>query len=124
MTRDAVAPPGVRPDLPLSPAIRSGDHLFLTGMTGMGPGADPSPEAQFNAAFDKVEAVLRAAGVDLDAVVEATTYHLALATHFDAFEAVWRARLAAPYPAWTAVEVAGLRRPGALVEMRVVARVA
>ncbi|MEM8850098.1 MAG: Rid family hydrolase [Pseudomonadota bacterium] len=109
--------------MPLSPAIRSGDHLFLTGMTGSLPdGSMPSdPTAQFERAFDKVAGLLSDADLTLDAVSEVTSFHVDLHRHFDAFEAVWRARFAAPYPAWTAVEVAGLRRAGALVEIRAVA---
>lgn len=109
--------------LPLSPAIRSGGHLFLTGMTGSdADGAMPSdPEQQFHAAFDKIASVLAADGLTLAALVEMTSYHIGIATHFDRFETVCRARLTVPYPAWTAVEVAGLRRPGAFVEIRVIA---
>ncbi|MCK0166854.1 RidA family protein [Jannaschia sp. S6380] len=123
--RVAIVPPSMGAvTLPLSPAIRSGDHLFLTGMTGSGPDGRmaPDPEIQFHAAFDKIAETLGAAGLTLDAVVEMTSYHLDLRTHFDLFEAVCRARFAAPYPAWTAVEVAGLRREGALVEVRAIAR--
>ncbi|MEM9795835.1 MAG: RidA family protein [Pseudomonadota bacterium] len=121
--RQPVTLPGTVPELPLSPAIRSGNHLFLTGMTGSGPdGAMPSdPTAQFHAAFDKIAAILAAAETSLESVVEMTSYHVDMAKYFALFEQVVRARLTAPYPAWTAVEVAGLRRPGALVEIRVVA---
>ncbi|MEM7644557.1 MAG: Rid family hydrolase [Pseudomonadota bacterium] len=114
---------GTVPDLPLSPAIRSGDHIFLTGVTGsLADGTMPSdPTAQFERAFDKVAELLGEAGLTLDAVSEVTSFHVDLHRYFDAFEAVWRARFAAPYPAWTAVEVAGLRRAGALVEIRAVA---
>lgn len=112
------------PDLPLSPAIRSGNHLFLTGMTGSHADGTISddPAAQFDAIFDKIARVLTAAGATLDAVVEMTSYHIAMADHFSAFDAVVRNRLVAPYPACTAVEVAGLRRPGALAEIRVIAQ--
>ncbi|WP_179379827.1 RidA family protein [Jannaschia marina] len=121
--RDAIAA-GAAPDLPLSPAVRAGGLVFLTGMTGSGPdGAMPAdPARQFDAAFDKIAHVLAAAGLTLGDVVEMTSYHIDMARHFDRFETCVRARLDAPFPAWTAVEVAGLRRPGALVEIRIVAR--
>lgn len=129
VAQTAIFPAGVtagETDLKLSPAVRSGDHLFLTGMTGSLPdGTMPEgAEAQFRNAFDKIARVLNAAGVDWSAVVEMTSFHVALQDHFETFEAVHSAYVRAPYPAWTAVEVAGLRRAGALVEIRVVAHCA
>ena len=111
-------------ELKMSPAVVAGDHIYLTGVTGSGPdGAMPEePEAQFRAAFRKIGAVLREAGLDFDAVVEMTSYHLSLRDHFPLFDTVRLEIFESPYPAWTAVEVAGLRRPGALVEIRIVAQ--
>lgn len=127
MSVRAVFPPGVDPDvLPirLSPGIVSHGHLFLTGLTGSLPdGTMPSdPEVQFRQAFDKIAAMLAAAGTDFGAVVEMTSYHIGLAAHFTVFEAVHAEFVRPPYPAWTAVEVAGLRRKGALAEIRVIAQ--
>jgi enamine deaminase RidA (YjgF/YER057c/UK114 family) len=107
----------------VSPGIVTGTHVFLTGMTGSGPdGAMPLDlEDQFRRAFEKVGAVLREAGLGFDAIVEMTTYHVGLCDHFDLFNAVRADYVSEPYPAWTAVEVAGLRREGAVVEIRVIA---
>lgn len=79
------------------------------------------PERQFRQAFEKIGAVLEQAGVGFGAIVEMTTYHVGLRQHFDVFSAVRAEYVIDPYPAWTAVEVAGLRREGALVEIKVVA---
>lgn len=123
MNRDAVALPGLTPDLPLSPAIRAGGLIHVTGMTGARPGGamPDDPREQFHAAWAKIAAVLKAAGTDLRAVVDVTSYHVEIDDTFPAFEAVLRERLTPPYPAWTAVGVAALRRPGALAEIKVVA---
>lgn len=126
MTRKALFPAGGRAAadrLKLSPGIVSGTHVFLTGMTGSSPdGTMPaSPEAQFRQAFEKIGAVLAEAGLGFDAIVEMTSYHVGLRDHFDRFSAIRADYLEDPYPAWTAVEVAGLRREGALVEIREVA---
>jgi enamine deaminase RidA (YjgF/YER057c/UK114 family) len=128
MTPKALFPPGSRATadrMQLSPGIISGNHVFLTGMTGSSPdGSMPAnPQDQFRQAFDKIGAVLGEAGLGFDAIVEMTSYHIGLADHFDTFCAVRAAYVRAPFPAWTAVEVAGLRRPGALVEIRVVAAI-
>lgn len=107
----------------MSPGIVSHNHVFLTGVTGAGAdGTMPdTAEAQFHACFEKIAAVLAEADLSLGAVVEMTSYHVGLRAHFDLFDAVRRIHLSEPYPAWTAIEVAGLRRVGAVVEIRVVA---
>ena len=107
----------------MSPAILSGNHLFLTGVTGSGPdGHMPQdPEAQFHAAFRKIGLVLEEAGLTFASIVEMTTYHVGLRDHFDLFDKVRLHYVQSPWPAWTAVEAAGLRREGAVVEIRVIA---
>lgn len=126
MPARAIIPPGSEPvakALRLSPGVLSHGHLFLTGMTGSHPdGSMPeAPDAQFRAAFDKIGAVLAEAGLGFGDVVEMTSYHVGLRDHFEAFCAVRADYVVEPWPAWTAVEVAGLRREGALVEIRAVA---
>ena len=119
MTKRAIVPPEFRAaaeQLKMSPAIVSGDHVFLTGVTGSNAqGHMPGdPETQIRNAFEKIGLVLRA-------VVEMTTYHVGLRDHFELFDAIRLECFSEPYPAWTAVEVAGLRREGAIVEIRVIA---
>ena len=126
MTHEAIIPPGSEDaarSLALSPGVLSGGHVFLTGMTGRDAsgGMPADPETQFRNAFDRIGTVLAAAGVGFDAIVEMTSYHVGLRAHFDLFSRVRRDYVRAPFPAWTAVEVAGLRREGALVEIRVIA---
>jgi enamine deaminase RidA (YjgF/YER057c/UK114 family) len=126
VTRKPLFPPGsktVADPLQLSPGLLSGGHVFLSGVTGSGPdGAMPATvEAQFHQVFAKIGAVLHEAGLGHEAIVEMTSYHVGLRDHFDLFCAVRSTYLRPPYPAWTAVEVAGLRRDGALVEVRVIA---
>lgn len=109
--------------LKMSPGILSNGFLFMTGKTGAdADGRMPAdPEAQMRNAFEKIGAVLREAGLSYDAIVEMTTYHVGLRGHFETFDAVRLEYLEPPYPAWTAVEVAGLRREGAVIEIRAVA---
>jgi len=125
MKRIALFPSGrtSADQIKLSPGIISGEHVFLTGMTGSGPDGEmpKNIEDQFRQAFEKIGAVLREAGLGFDAIVEMTTYHVGLREHFDRFCAVRSEYVSDPFPAWTAVEVAGLRREGAVVEMKVIA---
>ncbi len=126
MKKKALLPAGshaAAEQLKISPGIVSGDHVFLTGMTGSRPdGSMPSDlESQFRNAFEKIADVLRTADLTYAAVVEMTSYHIGLRDHFDLFCAVRAEYVQEPYPAWTALEVAGLRREGAVVEIRVIA---
>jgi enamine deaminase RidA (YjgF/YER057c/UK114 family) len=128
MPKHAIVPPEVQAAadaLGMSPGILSGNHIFLTGTTGSGPdGQMPGdPESQFRQAFAKIGYVLHHAGQNMDAVVEMTTYHIGLRAHFDLFDKIRREVFSVPYPAWTAVEVAGIRREGAIVEIRIIAAV-
>ena len=110
--------------LKLSPAVIAGNLVFLTGVTGHLRGEIPAePEAQFRNAFDKIGIVLSEAGLTFASLVEMTSYHVGLRAHFDLFNSVRLEYLSEPYPAWTAVEVAGLRREGAVVEIRVIAMI-
>lgn len=126
MTKTAIFPPGSEEQarsVKVSPGIVSGDHVFLTGVTGsLADGTMPdTAQAQFKNAFLKIGAVLAEVGVNHDAIVEMTSYHIGIDEHFDKFNAIRCEFLNDPFPAWTAVEVAGLRRRGALVEIRVIA---
>jgi len=107
----------------VSPGVFSNGHLFVTGMTGSDvDGSMPKKtEEQFREAFGKIGTVLIAAGLDYCDIVELTTFHVGLRNHFNAFNRIKGEFLVAPYPAWTAIEVAALRREGAVVEIRVIA---
>lgn len=124
--RDVIFPPALAEAVAasgFSPAVRAGDMLYLTGATGgQADGTMPdNPATQTRVALAKVCAILEAAQAGPEDVVEMTSYHVGLRDHFEAVDAVVRAILGVPLPAWTAVEVAGLRRPGAVIELRVVA---
>lgn len=126
MPKRALIPPELREACEkagMSPGIAADGFVFLTGVTGArADGTMPDGDiAQFHACFEKIAAVLAEADLTLAAVVEMTSYHIGLRGHFESFDRVRRAHLSDPFPAWTAVEVAGLRRVGAVVEIRVVA---
>lgn len=128
MTRTALIPAGseaAATQIRVSPGVVSGDHVFLTGMTGSRPdGTMPGDlKEQFRHAFEKIGSVLNEAGLSCGSIVEMTTYHVGLQEHFDTFNEIRSEFVHDPFPAWTAVEVAGLRRAGAVVEIRVVAAI-
>ncbi len=108
----------------MSPALSANGFLFLTGMTGAGPdgSVDPDPQVQINLAFERVNAVLKEAGSSFADLIEMTSYHVGLRDHIGLFRNIRDKYISEPYPAWTAIEVAGFVTPGTLVELRVVAR--
>jgi enamine deaminase RidA (YjgF/YER057c/UK114 family) len=73
----AVYPPNYKSEDPASPGILTRDRLFVSSM----PGADPvngkvpdDPAAQVDLALDRVEAVAKAAGLDLSHMVFVNPY--------------------------------------------------
>lgn len=111
-------------DWRMSPGLVSNGHVFLTGFNGCpldGPPA-PDPATQITTAFDAVESVLSEAGLDFSHVIDMTSYHVGLADHLTLFRELRAAWIRRPYPAWTAIEVAGFATPGVIVELKVVAR--
>lgn len=116
-------PKGHSQTLKLSPAVVSRGHIFVTGMTGsLQDGIMQDDQAtQFRAAFDKIRSILFAASTDMHAIVEMTSYHIGIHDHFDLLNEVRCEYVSDPFPAWIAVEVAALRRQGAVVEVRVIA---
>ena len=80
-------------------------------------------QTQTRNALNKVLEILAAVDTNEQAIVEMTSYHVGISAHFDVVDSVLREMLGTPLPAWTAVEVAGLRRAHAVIELRIVAHV-
>ena len=127
MSKEVVTPAGMESyytNFHFAPAIKDGDRLFCSGQ--LGNGADnviaDDPETQFTQAFENVKAVLETAGASFDDVVELTTFHVGLRENLGAFMKVKDRYMTEPYPAWTAIGITELAFPGALVEIKVIAR--
>lgn len=116
---------GWHPKFTYSAAVRAGNLIFVSGMTSgdekgrlVGEG-DIVRQTEY--IYEKMGKVLEAAGCTLADVVETTEYFLTL-TDYERTAAVRRKVFAeAPWPAATGVLVAGLIRPGALIEIKAVA---
>ncbi len=107
-----------------SPAIRSGDLLFVSGQVGSREDGSPEPdfERQVQLAFDNLATVLEAAGCALDDVIDVTTFHTDPQAQLETVMAVReRAIGTEPYPNWTAVGVTWLA--GFDFEIKVIARI-
>ncbi len=107
-----------------SPAIRSGDLLFVSGQVGSCEDGTPEPTyvGQVSRAFSNLESVLAAAGCSLDDIIDVTSFHTDPEAQFTEFMVEKkRAFPKAPYPNWTAVGVNWLA--GFDFEIKVVARI-
>lgn len=110
--RDAVFPANGRHALynahKYSPAIRSGDLLFVSGQVGSRDDGSPEPvfEDQVRRAFANLHAVLAAAGCTFNDVVDVTSFHTDPESQFEAVMKIRSEEIGeAPYPSWTAVGV-------------------
>ena len=107
-----------------SPAVRSGDLLFVSGQVGSRPDGSPEPdfEAQVRRAFANLEATLAAAGCTLADIVDFTTFHTDPEKQWGVYKTVKREKFPkAPYPNSTAVGVNWLA--GFDFEIKVTARI-
>ena len=106
-----------------SPAVRAGDFLYVAGQIGLNPdGSMPAnDEGQFVNAFDRLKIVMEEAGASLDDIVELVSYHVGLQNHLGKFVEIKSRYIREPYPTWTILEIAGLARPGLVIEIKAVA---
>lgn len=125
--RDAVFPAGrhaLYQAHRYSPAIRSGDLLFVSGQVGSREDGSPEPDfaRQVQLAFDNLNAVLAAAGCTFEDVVDVTSFHTDPERQFETVMAIREKAIGEPpYPNWTAVGVNWLA--GFDFEIKVIARI-
>jgi 2-iminobutanoate/2-iminopropanoate deaminase len=125
MRREIITTDRIAPSVgPFSAAVRGGDLLFLSGQIALDPATGKLVAgdigAQTEQIFANISAVLEAAGKRFDDVMKTTVY-LADMQDFGAMNTVYARYFAAPYPARTTIQAAGLPF-GAAVEIEVVAR--
>ena len=127
MDKKSIVPPalqGCYTDWHFSPAIKSGDFLFVSGCTGAMPGEPISPniEEQIRNSFRKIEISLNETGLTFSDIVDMTTYHVGLKEHLEDFKRIKDEFIHEIYPAWTAIGISELAVEGALIEIRVIAK--
>jgi 2-iminobutanoate/2-iminopropanoate deaminase len=108
---------------PYSPAIRTGQFLFVSGQVAFDPVTGTlvtgDIAAETRQVLENIGALLEAGGLDFAAVVR-TTVFLADMNDFAAMNAVYGGYFAEPYPARATVQVARLPRD-ARIEIDVIA---
>jgi enamine deaminase RidA (YjgF/YER057c/UK114 family) len=108
-----------------SSAVKAGGLIFVAGQIGLNAdGSMPEkPEQQFVNAFERLKLVLEEAGGQMSDLVELVSYHVGLNTnnHLADFMKVKKKYVPAPFPTWTILDIAGLARPGLIIEIKAVA---
>ena len=96
----------------------------MSGCTGTRPDGTIATDvrSQIRQTFKTAETSLVEAGVSFDDVVELVSYHVGIEDSFDEFCQAKDEFIGEPYPAWTAVGVSGLAASGAVVEIKVTAK--
>jgi len=105
-----------------SDAVVAGDLIFLSGIVAGAPPGSTDLTPGFERAYQQIGAVLKRAGASYDDIVDITSYHTDITAQIDAYAAVQKKYVKAPYPAWTAIDVDRLLPDGGLVEIKIVAR--
>ena len=119
-TKQVYNRPDARPGGVLSPAVRVGDLLFLSGVMGTKEGggglAEGGIEGQTRQALENVKAALALAGASMSDVAKCTVF-LTDAANFQAMNKVYREFFPTDPPARSTVAVAALVLPGSLLEI-------
>jgi len=89
--------------LPFSPAIRAGNFVFVSGQASVdanGSIVNDTFEAEMRRSFINVEAILHAAGLGLQNVIQVRSY-VAQQSDLAEYNRIYRELFSAPYPART-----------------------
>jgi aminoacrylate peracid reductase len=122
---ERVAPPTWPDRVTFSPAVRAGRLLFISGTTAVNDQREVVGKgdivAQTRFIFQKFEKLLHDAGGSMANIVETTDYFLTFDDYNRTAEVRREFFKGPPYPAATGVQVAGLIREHALIEIKATA---
>jgi 2-iminobutanoate/2-iminopropanoate deaminase len=119
--RQPVVPPGQSASATLTPGIRFGDMLFISGQLGMSRDApDSTIQGQTKKALENVRAVAEAGGSSMANIVKCTVFLTDL-KDFAGMNSVYREVFSKEPPARSTVIVAALVSPGARIEVECMA---
>ena len=117
--KSVVTVPGRNPSAMLSPGVKVGDLLYLSGVLPQ-RGADSTIEAQTKSALEAMDPVLAAAGTTKDHMVKCTVF-LIDGKDFQGMNRAYTQYFTKEPPARTTVVVAALVSPGAKLEIECIA---
>ena len=104
-----------------SPAVKRGNLLFISGLTGVTEETMGDIAAQTDVIFQKMKVLLEAAGATFDNIVWTTDYMTTLENYKETSEVRRKYLPNDVWPAATGVVVKGLIRAEALIEIDAIA---
>jgi 2-iminobutanoate/2-iminopropanoate deaminase len=110
---------------PLSPAIKAGDYLFVSGQVGANPTTRETMkgiEEHSRQCLENIKAILTAGGTSLDKVVKVTVFMTNI-KDFAMMNDVYRTYFPTNPPAHSCIEVKSLAREGLEIEIECVAAI-
>ena len=127
IARQVINPPGIAPLVPAySVAVRDGDLVYVSGMTGIKPGTQDIIEggivAQTRQTMENIKASVIAAGATMADLNECTVFVMDMAD-YAAVNGVYIEYFRVNPPVRAALAVSALPRPAARVEIKCSGRV-
>ena len=121
--RQPIIPPGVTPNPNLSPGIRVGDILYVSGHVGADANGNVAEgaEDQSRQVMANIRAVIEAAGGRMEDVCKITGF-LTNMDDYPAYNKVWSETWPKDPPASSTVGVSSLVRPELVVEVEAIVR--
>lgn len=104
-------------------AIRVGDLIYLSGVVAGVRKGETDLTLGYERAFQEIGERLKSVGAGWDDVIDITSFHTDLTTQMPAIVAVKNRYIKAPFPAWTAIQVARLIPSNGITEIKIVAKV-
>jgi 2-iminobutanoate/2-iminopropanoate deaminase len=120
-TRQPVVPQGMSASATLTPGIRYGDVLYVSGQLGNSRTApDSTIQGETQRALEKIKGVVEAAGSTMDKVLKCTVFLVNVAD-FQGMNQAYTKFFPKEPPARSTIVVAALVSPGAKVEIECIA---
>jgi 2-iminobutanoate/2-iminopropanoate deaminase len=121
--KQAVVPTGMNASATLTPGIRDGNTLYVSGQTGVSRAApDSTIQGQTKKALENIQKVVEAAGSTMSNVVKCTVF-LADIKDFSGMNSAYTQMFVKEPPARSTVVVAALVSPAAKVEIECIAAI-
>ena len=121
--KQAIVPAGQTASATLTPGIRHGDVLYLSGQLGVSRDApDTTIQGQTKRSLENLRTVAEAAGTNMSNVLKCTVF-LVDVKDFAGMNASYREMFTKEPPARSTIVVAALVSPGAKVEIECIAAI-
>lgn len=103
-------------------AVTAGDKIYLSGIVAVLNEGETDIHASFERVYQRVDSILKRAGVGWDDIVDITSFHTDVTTQIEPMVNVQKRYIKSPPAAWTAIGIDRLIRPNGITEIKFVAQ--